>query len=339
MVELRVGSSPRANLGLPFPTALPLLAWCTVVVARGLSHSLPGTFAGIDWQIRWVGIAADVLTQLCALTFGVVLVRMLVRVLASARDITTKVLAAFATGATVSVVYVSTGAAFHPAPWWLLAMGGGVAILGVWVVQSALRNKQQRGPGLILAFVMLAGVIHLGARWVLVQGESRPGARLFAWTQGFATAGFVAELLATIAMFVWLLTGPPRDRVLWARRVGLEPAVLFRSLAALGIALATALAIAPGAAGWRLLFSRTLVALGTHPDPLVPLWASSLVDLLVFLAVGLCVLPWARSRQARAAVALALLGRASFDVPLGALFVLSGLVALVLDDGRRPIRA
>jgi hypothetical protein len=163
----------------------------------------------------------------------------------------------------------------------------------------------------------------------LIDADSKAAVRLFATARVLATGAFVAEVIALGLTLAWFATGVPKGNSRPARWLR-QPHWLW-SCGALAVALATALVLAQGEDGWRLLLSRTLTALGTHPDPLVPALALNLVDLLVLSVCVASLLPWTRRASERAALALLLLGRASFDVPLGGLLVLVALLAVVAE--------
>jgi hypothetical protein len=240
-----------------------------------------------------------------------------------------KLFAGASTLATVSAVYVSADAAFRPHPLWLVLMGAGLVLFAGGVCVRALSVPALRGVGLVLGCVALAGAGHLGARWLLVDGDAKVAMRMFATARVVATAAFLAEVAAVVLALAWFATGVPKGDESPKHR--LEQSHWLWPIGAVLIALATALVFAQGDEGWRLLLSRTLAALGTHPDPLVPALALNLVDLLVLGILAGSVLPWARSAPQRAAIGLVLVGRASFDVPLAGLLVLAGLLTVLVE--------
>jgi hypothetical protein len=153
--------------------------------------------------------------------------------------------------------------------------------------------------------------------------------RIFATARVIATLAFGAEVAALGLALAWLATGVPRTDGRVRTRLG--QAHWLWSLGALAIALATALVLAQGQEGWRLLLARTLAAFGTHPDPLVPGLALNLMDLLVLAVCLGSLLPWSRPASDRAALSFVLLGRSSFDVPLAGLLVLVALLTVVAE--------
>lgn len=326
MAEAR-GNPGRAEL--PLAGVLTFLALATVVLARGLAQSLPGAFAGTDHIIRWVNIASDYASQLCALSFAVVCVRMVLLQLGSSQRLWLKLLVALTTLATVSAVYVSADATYRPHPSWLVLMGGCLALLALAVAARALSQATLRGPALVLACTGVAGALHLFARWLLVDGDAKELVRLFATARVLATAAFLAEVAALVLAMVWFASGVPKGPVQPRNR--LAQAHWLWAIGAVVVAFATALGFAQGEEGWRLLLARTLTALGTHPDPLVAPLALHVVDLLVLGLGFVSLLPWTRPAAQRAAIALVLLGRASFDVPLAGLLVLTGLLTVVAE--------
>lgn len=329
MGESRANLAWRGGLALPFPSALTLLALLTVVLARGVAQALPGSFAGTDQLIRWVSLAADALSQFCAFAFGVVCLRMMVLVLVSSAPALLKAIVTVPTFATVSAVYVSADPGFHPHPVWLMTMGAALAAFALAVALRAALRPEGRGLAIVVVCVALSGVGHLIGRWLLLGEDAPVTLRVFAVARVFATAAFVGETAGLVVALVWLFSAPPKSGAARGPAGWLERPALLWSLGALGLALAPALVVSQGHEGWRLLVQRTLTSLGVHPDPLVPNWASNLLDLLVFVVCTLSALPWRRAPQLRTALALVLLGRAGFDVPLAGLFVLSGLLAMV----------
>jgi hypothetical protein len=319
--------------GLPWPRALTLLALGTVVLARGLANALPGAFAGTDAVIRIVVLAADYASQLCALSFAVLSVRTMFGELLGTREVSLKLLALVATLATVSAAYVSADAAFRPHHVWLVGMGASLVVLGLVVAIRALGVAHLRGIGLVVLAVALSGAGHLFARWLLVDLDSKLAVRMFFTARVVATAAFAAEIVALGLAVVWYATGVPKGAA--KQESGFAQAHWLWASGALLLFVSSALVLADGPEGWRLLIGRTLSALGTHPDPLLPARALYLVDLLVIALCAAALLPWARRASDRAALSFLLLSRASFDVPIGALLALLGVLTVLAELPRR----
>lgn len=329
-----------AHRGLPYPLVLSALAIAAVVVARGLAMALPGTFAGTDAEIRWVEMAAAYLTQLCALTFGVIGVRMALQLVLRRTPSGLKLLAVLSMFATLSVVYVSTGVAYHPGRLWLAVMGACAASFALAAAIVAVGTASCRGAALVVLACAAAGLTHLAARWLAISGVVEDAVRAYAAAQAIATFGFLLEWLGALLAFVFLIFAPYRPEPNGRSRLRLlsRPAMLL-SIAAVSAALTTALVLAArGTDGWRLLLGRVLGMLSTHPDPLAPPWVSNFLELWVFQTCVLCCLPWGRSPQQRASVVLALLARASVDVPVGALFMFCSALALLAGHPQAAAR-
>jgi hypothetical protein len=134
-----------------------------------------------------------------------------------------------------------------------------------------------------------------------------------------ATLAFSLESVCLGASFVWLLR--PQ---LPAIKIG---------VGILGLALVGLAVFALRPEGWGFVVGRTLEQLSAHPDPMVPNLVRYTFELWgLCAALGCLALP-KRAPQLLMVLGLCLLGRSSADVPLGAVFLLNG--ALALQVGRR----
>lgn len=302
---------------LPFPRALLLLALLSVVVGRGLAQALPGTRVGIDRVIGVTQLLGAHLSQLAALLLVMVCGRIvLLLVFARQGGLLLRTLSCLATLGASGLALVASLTQERLAPT-VLAV---VSILAVstlaWTGVGLVQRVEKRAVGLVLIAAALSAGTHALGRFINFVAGDRADASLFALAQVVSTSGFVFEVGCISSGFLWLLTA----RVTWLRAV---TAVL--------VVCAPALALAADQPGtWQAMLKATLAQMGSHPDPLVPLWATRSAEICALGASSLALIAPRRRPELLFAVALALLGRASPDFPLGALFLISAALGAQL---------
>jgi hypothetical protein len=291
------------------------LALAAVVVGRGLSQALPGTAAGIDRLIAWVQLAGAHVSQLAAMLLVLLCGRLALLLLALKRGaLGLRILSALATVAAsgLAVVASLTQARLSPEVIGVVA----VSVLGAlgWAAISSLRDTERRAIGLMLLATAFSAGLHSLARFIAFTASDHADASLFNAAQLIATAGFAFEFACLTCCFLWLLT---------------PAAPWLRAASAVVVVCAPALALAADQTDtWQRLLRDTLQQLGSHPDPWLPSWLIRSVEISALGAAAIALVARARRAELLLVAALAVLGRASLDVPLGALFLLgAALVA------------
>ncbi len=211
----------------------------------------------------------------------------------------------------------------------LSPIGTILMVVGTCVVAGAgaaagVRAPHTRALSLVLASLALAGLVRLvGWQIAYFAGDSL---RAYSVARGFATAGVVLEGLGQMAAVAWLGT---RGR--WTSQLS--------STVALAIAFVLVWGAGQGrhaqAATWQTVLH---TALG-YPAPPEPYGLSSLAAFFAVASVLLALAAIAQTGQLAAvtcSLALVLLGRGVFDVPLRALAACAGALwtALAMTDDR-----
>lgn len=296
------------------PRLAVVIAWCAVVVGRGLSAALPGTLTGADRQIGTTLYLGAFLTQFCALTGAGLAIHLVVRLSALKRipgvvKGAGALAALFAIGA---VLLASRPLQTGLAPRALFALGMVTSSWLVWVNIPGLWAARERGLSLVVIGAGLAAAVHTLARSLGLSAAGGADVLAFQWARGVATAGFAAEWLTLLGLYLWLL------RPASAAFRGVTTVVL--------VALAGLVYGLDASDGWRLIVSRMLEQLLLHPDPFVAPALRQFAELSALAAVPLTLV---RSKRGSIGLilSLAVLGRASADVPIGGLFLtIAGLV-------------
>lgn len=172
-----------------------------------------------------------------------------------------------------------------------------------------------RGPhtrataGVVFAFG-LASSVRLGAWVIATRASDHADVQLFGLSRGLATAGVLLEAAGQLVAFMWL----------WARgrtfgQLGAFAAIAFAVLVTTGVAQG----VHSGAALWQAVLH---TALADAPGIPPPLRLDALATTLVPASLLLALVVSAQPRQVaaiQATMALALVSRGAFDVPLRAL--------------------
>lgn len=303
------------------------LASLAVLIGRGLSQALPGSITGLGEVIDRVSLAGAVLTQLGAALLSALALRSATLLLFTRPG--HAALRFVSATATIVIVLMTLLAALlshnQLAPHWSMLSAVVVAGTLSWSGASSLKSLEARAVGLIAMLAAIAATVHTLARIQALIAAQRASTMAFGVARGMATAGFVLELLCVAGACGWLLF--PRNT--WLR-------------ASAGVLLALAPAVALGASkdgSFALVTERLLAQLSAHPDPLVPELLRHTLELWGLAAVALCVVARVRSAELMFVLGLCLLGRASADIPLGALFLLNAALALQLHTAPAPERS
>jgi hypothetical protein len=235
-----------------------------------------------------------------------------------------RVLAVGASGLVVALAAPSMRDTLHPVAAIFLAIASTiVALTTAW---QGLRTAHTRAVAVIVVAMAVASVFRLGA-WELAGAAGERGStRLYDVAAGIATAGVVLEGLGQLAAAAWLGT-----------RGGVAGRVL-SNLAIAGAFIVTwgaARGVHPGAATWQAVLHTALAdAAGTPP----PLGLSAVATFLACCAIFLAAVAITMRGQmvaVVAALALTLLSRGSFDVPIHALAIVAAghwLLLATTDD-------
>lgn len=303
---------------LPYPRLAAALALACVLIGRGLSRALPGSAAGIGEAIDRISLLGAALTQFGAMVLMTLAIR-------SATLILVGKFAApgFKVLSTVGTAFIAATTLFAAllahnqlALFWSVALAVIVtSILGVSAL-TMLRTAEKRAVSLVALGIALTALVHTLARILALVAAEQASVLGFSFARGLATFGFGLELVCLAAAGAWLLA---------------PPTPVPRAVGAVLVAIGPALALAASRdEGWGLVLGRTLEHLTAHPDPALPLIVRFTVELWGFAAVILCLVTRSRKSGLLGVLGLTLLGRASADVPLGAVFLLNGALALQL---------
>ena len=165
------------------------------------------------------------------------------------------------------------------------------------------------------------------ARLLAIIAGDTANVSLFRAARGIATVGTALDTATWIVAGFGLLTL-------------VQGKITRRALAVAFLVGITALTMgafrgaADGAAFWQVLLLRTLTDLSPHPDPFVPLIVRYWLELALTALVALTLLSRRRLSLVELSVCLAVLSRASIDIPFCALLLaLSALCALASSVG------
>lgn len=308
------------------PRLAVVIAWCAVVIGRGLSTALPGTLTGADRQIGVILYLGAFLTQFCALTGAGLTIHLVVRISALKR------IPSAVKGAAVLLALVVIGAvllASRPlqlglAPRALFLLGMLTSTWLIWVNIPGLSRIRERGLSLVVITTATAAAIHTLARSLGLSAASGADVLAFQWARAVATVGFTAEWLALLGVYVWLLR---------------SASTAYRAVTAIALAALAGLVygLSDAGGGWRLVIARTLEQLLLHPDPFVAPALRHFAELSALAAVPLALLVRLERATVALVLSLAILGRASADVPIGGLFLaIAGLVRTLQLHSSKP---
>jgi hypothetical protein len=212
----------------------------------------------------------------------------------------------------------------------LLALSASSVAAGAGLV--ALRAAHTRAVGIALLAFVIAALLRIGAWHMAVYAGARAHTGLYDLSRGIASAAVVLEAGGQMVAAAWIGT---RHR--WAGQVASGVAVA----AAFVVVWAAARGAQPGAAPWQVMLASSLVdAPGTPPPAGMGAIATFLFVAAMFLALAASTVP-APLGVVSCALALALLSRGTFDVPLRGLAATTAALwlAVAATDERAMWRA
>jgi hypothetical protein len=234
---------------------------------------------------------------------------------------------AAAIGAAGGVMALSVPALVHPLPASVsIALSISACIASLAAARESARSHHTRAVAIILSAFAFAALARV-CSWEMarVAGE-RSNSHLYALSRGVATGALLVEALGQMLAAAWLGT---RSRFLGQALASLAVAGAFL------ITWNAARGASDLAAAWQ---SALHVALGGALGLPEPFGMSALAVFLVVASILLALVAAVQRRQVAAvvvALALGLLGRGAFDVPLRALSATAGalwLMVAVTDD-------
>jgi len=207
--------------------------------------------------------------------------------------------------------FVRDSEAVRVPPALTVPMAGAVAAVALLAgAFLASRGPHTRATaGVLLAFGLAAGV-RLGAWVIATHASDHADVRLFDLSRGLATAGVALETAGQLTAFMWLGT---RSRAFG--QLGAFAALVGAFVVTWGIAKG----VHSGAALWQAMLHTALAdAAGIPPPYRVGALATFLVPASMLLALAVVGQP-GQVAAIVATMALALISRGAFDVPLRAL--------------------
>jgi len=282
------------------------------------------------------GVAADAVVErinrvawtlayfMCALLVTAILLATLDLVRASRIHGVTR---AAAIGAAGGVVALSAPALMHPLPPSVsLALSVAACVASLAAAWESARSHHTRAVALILAAFSFAAIGRV-VSWEMARVAGEQGRQgLYSLSRGIATGAVLVEALGQMLAAAW---------------IGTRSRFLGQALASLAVAGAFLLTwnVARGASDLAAPWQSALhVALGGAPGLPAPFGMNALAVFLVVASILLALVAAVQPRQVAAvvvALALGLLGRGAFDVPLRALSATAGalwLMVAVTDD-------
>ncbi len=235
-----------------------------------------------------------------------------------------RVLAVGAAGLVVALAAPAMRDKLHPVAAIFLAIASGiVALTTAW---QGLRTAHTRAVAVVVVAMALASIARVGAWELAGEAGERSSTRMYDIASAIATAAVVLEGLGQLAAAAWLGTrGGIAGRVL--SNLAIAAAFLVTWGAARGVH--------PGASTWQAILHTALAdAPGTPP----PLGLSAVATFLACCAIFLGAVAITLRGQmvaVLAALALTLLSRGTFDVPIRALAIVAAgqwLLLSTVDD-------
>ena len=330
-MDPRASTAPPSGLTVPAvtagvsTTAYAALALLATLLARALAPALPGSATGIAGLISATSFAAACSSQLVAAGGIVLCLRLLGSVLSlPGLALAFRMLIVPVTLSTVALVIGAAARALQP------DLGRIAAVIAIAASFSAvpflMRAPQARLAGVVFLLAGVAGTLDL-IGLELANQFARAQAALPGSAQASATTALWLDAVAGVVALV----AAARARRHWAVALG-------ATLAAILLLHWLALRGASGTASLsEVVLHRSLAALSEHPWVWAPPGLVPFLALLPLFAAGaLLVLPGATS-DARAALALCLLGRSVTGAPGTALLsVGAALLSIVAYLEERP---
>jgi hypothetical protein len=310
---------------VPAPGLWAMLALLAMWLGRALAPALLGSLSGADLLVEVVNIAGAATSQLAALLFVLLVIRLTLLLLASRAGVLTRLCAAVAGVTAVACTAISSTGVFLLHELWLVVLATAVGLTGVVAAGLGLRVATYRGPALILLLGINAGMVYAGARALGIASSIAASAWGYTLARGLSTLAWSFEVGAIGVALVWATTTGRVSAPRWIAVV-------------LGLAAATALAWGDGSDQWfRTFLQRALATLEPQPLPLIPDFMRRSLALTGALAGGLTLVATHRPGVFRLLVVLAILARSSLESPLGGLFALCAALILLLSLGLAPL--
>lgn len=299
---------------------LGVVALLGLVFGRAVAPALWGARSGLERVIAAADGVAAVLTQFLGIAGGLLLVRLVVIVLRHPElPVWFRIAQA---GLTATVLTIVLGAARLGLPPDLtLLMAITAAFAALLAVPITLRPAPTRVAGFVLAVQGAAALLQLSARFVAAFASEHAMPALYEIARHLATVVLALDLVAVVLVLLWLLRDKPR-----------RLAVTTLSLLAVSAILSWAALRGShyGAAFWQVIVGRTLLELCRHPLPLLATSLRYAFETFTLLAIVVSLVSSRSPAGVRVALSLALVSRASTDVPALALcLALAALVAAV----------
>jgi hypothetical protein len=336
-------TASRGSSGQPAPLpaieAVGLSGWLLRVIAlllllaslvgRSLAPALRGARAGIGRFIDRTQFAGELLTQLAVFAGAMIAVRLAYATLRERRLGAVYRLVGVTSSATIVTLVVASSAR-------QLDVGLGVtlglsaATLALAASVPAIKSPPTRAAGFVLALAAAATFAHLLAGFLALRASERALVALFSVARGVATLGFVFDVASLVVAGLWI--GAKR----WVRAGTVATLVIG---GALFLAWGAAHGSQYGAPLWQVLIARILAQVTPQPAPLVATLLRYWIEVLALFTAAAVLASRSRPAGLAAAVALAILARASGEIPaLGLALALSALVAALtsVEDRKAP---
>lgn len=319
--DAEMGPPSALELVVPAPGVWALLALLAILVGKSLSPALLGSFAGFDTLIQATLLAGSGITQLTALLFVLLVIRLSTLLFTRGSSLVSRLVLTSGSAIAVSCAALSATGMFELHEIWYVSLALSCAASALWAGSSGLRFAEFRGPSLMLLTCATSGLLHTAAKVLALASSASASAWGYTVARGLATAGWGSELATLLLALTWTLLG--------------EKKPVLRILAILGFAITTAIAWSLQAkAGAHVVVARALAELASQPQPLIPLFAQNAVEMFALIQCILVLFALHRLSHMRLLVVLLVLSRASFDVPIGGLLALSASLLAVV--GQKP---
>ena len=305
---------------------IALLLLLASVVGRSLAPALRGARAGIGRFIERTQFAGELLTQLAVFAGAMVAVRLAFATLRERRlGVVYRLVSVPASATIVTLVVASTARQLDLGLG--LTLGLSAATLAFAASVPAIMAIPTRAAGFVLALAAAATFAHLLAGFLAVRASERALVTLFSVARAIATLGFALDVASLLVAGFWVA----------ARRW--IPTTIVGGLvigSALFFAWGAARGSQYGAPLWQVLAARILAQVTPQPAPLVGTLLRYWTEVVALFTAAAVLASRSRPAALAAAVALAILARASGEIPaLGLALALSALLAALTSvEGR-----
>ncbi len=305
---------------------IALLLLLASLVGRGLAPALRGARAGIGGFIDRTQFAGELLTQLAVFAGAMIAVRLAYATLRERRlGALYRWVSIFPSAAIVTLVVASSARQLDL--FLGVTLGLSAAALALSASVPAIRSSPTRAAGFVLALAAAATLAHLLAGFLAVRASERALVALFSVARGVATLGFVLDVASLVVAGLWIGA---------KRRVPAAAVAALLTFAALFLAWGAAHGSQYGAPLWQVLIARILAQVTPQPAPLVATLLRYWTEVLALFTAAAVLASRSRPAGLAAAVALAILARASGEIPaLGLALALSALVAALTSVEQR----